>query len=829
MVKPIASLKVLPAACGKGKVGRIVKGIAGAVGRGAIAGLTAVAIAKLANKEGAGLRDKLNTGKAIFNAGRATGKVESRLKNGAKAISKIIKRRMEKMTGNLTNDLAYLEGQISAALRHDAGRKLKCKEGYVQRGNACQKIGEKKSKNSLARNIGAGLGAAALVGGAAAIASRGAKQENKASASSPVAVPPVPANTLRGEKGLPLAKKYLAAGASTVVAVTGATIAQKKNQIILGTTKSVASAAVNKTVSLVASLLSKEKKGEVRSEKDTVSQVLIKRRIKDLNDPAYREKATNTLNALAEKPEVADAIGTFIAPELSGETDLVEAKKKASMVILKEVMVNPKARDAALKYGSSVASEWSKDPEIRRIAGEYASKTVSGGKDESKLSPVQKILRRAERDTILLGTALTLAAKKGGLNNFRENVKAKTNEKISQINERRGDSVQEDADLEMFYLFSNIYQGEPTKRADADLRNNSSYLEGRLSVSLRYDKGRKLKCKEGYVQRGNACQKMSSKAEDKNLARSIGAGLGAAALVGGATAIAASKGESTGRVPPSNPQRPKTESPTPQAPPQKKEAAVDKAIGLLSSKGARKAAIAAGSAGAVVAGVVGIGNVQATKDYKVSDIALIMTYKQSLALGKVADRALDRSDLSPELKGKAKGLIGMTKLALARKTQTVRGRDLIDVDKESNSFTYRDKKNGGIYTVASVGPALFSFQTVYKKEATGGPVYEVSFGINESNNKEESANLGASGAKQIIKLTKRAFDKHVEAMPDNSILTAGAYDKDGAGSKRKSIYEKVGFAPMEGQDPMVLYASKKDGKIGSLYDVYKPAQKPSKS
>lgn len=124
------------------------------------------------------------------------------------------------MTNSLANDLAYLEGQVSASLRQDAGRKLKCKEGYIQRGNACQKVGEKKSSGNLARNIGAGLGAAALVGGAAAIASRRSKQENN-SATLPVITPSSPSVPLKREKGLPLAKKYLATGASTVVAVTG--------------------------------------------------------------------------------------------------------------------------------------------------------------------------------------------------------------------------------------------------------------------------------------------------------------------------------------------------------------------------------------------------------------------------------------------------------------------------------------------------------------------------------------------------------------------------------------------------------------------------------
>lgn len=84
------------ATCGKGKVGRIVKSVAGAVGRGAITGLTAAAIAKLASKGKTGIKEDLNTGRKIFNAGRFTGKVESKVANGAKAIGKLIKKRSKK-------------------------------------------------------------------------------------------------------------------------------------------------------------------------------------------------------------------------------------------------------------------------------------------------------------------------------------------------------------------------------------------------------------------------------------------------------------------------------------------------------------------------------------------------------------------------------------------------------------------------------------------------------------------------------------------------------------------------------------------------------------
>ena len=81
------------ATCGKGKVSRIVKSVAGAVGRGVITGLTAAAIAKLASKGEMGIKEDLNTGKKIFNAGRFTGKVESKVANGAKAIGELIKKR----------------------------------------------------------------------------------------------------------------------------------------------------------------------------------------------------------------------------------------------------------------------------------------------------------------------------------------------------------------------------------------------------------------------------------------------------------------------------------------------------------------------------------------------------------------------------------------------------------------------------------------------------------------------------------------------------------------------------------------------------------------
>jgi hypothetical protein len=671
------------------------------------------------------------------------------------------------MTTDLANDLAYLEGQVSAALRHDAGRKLKCKEGYVQRGNACQKAsGKKPDGNNLARNIGAGLGVAALVGGAAAIAAK----SNKNPSPTPTQSRPTEVQTTRPETLSDKTKRRLLIGGLSVAATGGAIAATNKGRAL--SSGSNASGAAEEPP------------------KETVPQVLIRRRVKDLNNPEYIKNSTEILNEFASKPKVAEAVSTFLFPEFNAvsKEDAKEKKAKASKVIISEVMTNPKARRAAIKYGTGLASEWAKDPEMRRIAGGAVAKTVSGPKDESQLSPFQKILRRSERDSILLGAAISLAIKKRSLKGVAEEATVRANTTVQRINENRDSGELSDAEtLDFFY---SLYTGGSEKRADA---------------------GRKLKCKEGYIQRGNACQKIGEKKpSDNNLARNIGAGLGAAALVGGAAAIASRGSKQSTSEAPTLKQNP--ESPR------------DRINKILADKKVRTAAIAAGTASAVVAGYVGANSLD--KKYQIQDKALQFGLQQSIALGGTVDKALDNSSLNEGTKKQAKELIGMTKLAFARKILVRGGNKLVNVDKKSNSFTYQDGGTGGVVTLASVGPALFSFVSQEKKQANmpNTKIYDISFQINMSHNKKESANLGASGAKQIIKLTKDSFDKHVEALPDNSLLMTSAFDKDGSGKKRQNIYEKVGFGPMEGEDPKALYAAKKNGRFYPIAELMKLAK-----
>ena len=276
----------------------------------------------------------------------------------------------------------------------------------------------------------------------------------------------------------------------------------------------------------------------------------------------------------------------------------------------------------------------------------------------------------------------------------------------------------------------------------------------------RLDALKKLKCKAGYIQRGAACQK--ERATDERTASREGFSLSRAA-----------------------------ESISPVA--------------------------------AVVAGYIGISYLD--EKYHLQDKALQFGLKQSLSLGGAIDRSLEGSSLDLGVKTEAKKLIGMTKLAFARAVLERGDTELIDVDTKANNFTYRDKKDGGVVTLASVGSTLFSFVS-QRKDQAGIPntkIYDISFQINMSHDKKESDTLGASGAKQIIRLTKGSFDKHIKSLPDNSLLMTSAFDKDGLGGKRQSIYERVGFAPMEGQDSKNLFAAKKNGRFYSISELMKLA------
>lgn len=336
-----------------------------------------------------------------------------------------------------------------------------------------------------------------------------------------------------------------------------------------------------------------------------------------------------------------------------------------------------------------------------------------------------------------------------------------------------------------------------------DLTSDLAYLEGRVSVALRHDAGKKIKCKQGYVQRGSACQKIAPKTGGSNLARNIGAGLGAAALVGGVAAIAARK-QSEGQSPVQGREK-------------KAKALGDETAKISSDKRVRTAAIAAGSAAVLASSVMGVNTLD--KKYQITDAALLTAYQASISQGERADKLIDSMKISDENKAKARDLVGATKMFFAKQIVPRWGFELASVDSKTNSFTYKHKDNGSVYTMGSAGSAIVTFGSLKRDEREGNPIYEMGFQVNEAFDRK--GGMDSTTAKKIIRISKNAFKEHLSLLPDDCIVRCSPYDGDDAGKKRGNIYEKEGFTSIPGMPKTQLYAVKMDGeftKLGSDFE-----------
>jgi hypothetical protein len=310
---------------------------------------------------------------------------------------------------------------------------------------------------------------------------------------------------------------------------------------------------------------------------------------------------------------------------------------------------------------------------------------------------------------------------------------------------------------------------------------------------------RKLnKCKQGYIQRGSACQKIGEKKAAGDLARNIGVGLGTAALVGGAAAIAAKKSEG--------------ESLSSKA----TRKSVDVSFGNNTEKTnnikLRGAATGVGVAAALATSYIGVNALD--KKYQITDAALLSAYQASISQGEKADAIIDKMNIPKKRKEEAKDLVGATKMFFAKQIVPRWGFQLSSVDTKNNSFTYKHKDNGSVYTVGSAGSAIITFGSLKRGEREGSPIYEMGFQVNESFDRK--GGMDSSTAKKIIKISKNAFKEHLDLLPEDCVIRCSPYDKDDAGEKRRSIYEKEGFTPLPSMPKTQLYAVKIGGEFTKL-------------
>jgi hypothetical protein len=128
-------------------------------------------------------------------------------------------------------------------------------------------------------------------------------------------------------------------------------------------------------------------------------------------------------------------------------------------------------------------------------------------------------------------------------------------------------------------------------------------------------------------------------------------------------------------------------------------------------------------------------------------------------------------------------------------------------------------KNGSRLFLSRVGNQVISFNANVSPipfgevVADGAPTYNIGFQVNGDYSSDKAS---SATSKEIIKKVRQCWNKGIEAMPDNALLETSAYERDGKGARRSSIYKRIGFQYLPGREEGVMYAQKKDGVLQKL-------------
>lgn len=714
------------------------------------------------------------------------------------------------MTNSLANDLAYLEGQVSAALRHDAGKKLRCKEGYVQRGSACQKINPNKAEGEVATTT-----------------SNSAKTRNAyLQGSAAILGLAVPALAIALSKKGAEAKEFLKqegivglidSGIEISTKIQGKEASIKKADSPLTMFRRVGRAAIGLYVAKDLAEYTILKAMGLRLETHSTSKENAK---KIIEGGGYLDPSKGGSGAAAGLEDFKKNSTGYV--HITGVHDKLYTHDP--------VFVSNFGRDKDGNFSRSAKKfvGWVKkdrDPYLSKAGRESLGLEMSDGdsleKGRMPANPVLGYLTGKMQRVMYSGM--------GGLS--EEEKKLPIEKQIPKAFLKsltgRGGKTLYVANTEQFFrdnfvpdsddfalktdkplkVYSNKYEAifnavKDKYRKDSDDRlsiedDDLVMLGALISSAKRIQKktrsdSRKLKCREGYVQRGSACQKITAKVGDNNLARNIGAGLGAAALVGGAAAIASRKPSST--------------SPTPVSSQPQTPAAQPNSIDPRLVKVAKVAAITA----ATYLSAKKLDRFD--KDLKISHFLGVV----GTAVATVKSRDLEKSiegasRLSPEQKSSALELIGKTKVAILRVSLSRGEYDLESVDKQNNSFTYRNKKTGTIQTVGSAGASLLLFKSEPVGYEDNPTEFEMGFGVDFGVDREPARSIQSS--KALIRIAKAAYSEHIRLLPDTCAIGCTVANADGAGSKRNNIYQQAGFAPIEGMGKFDLATAKVDGVV----------------
>ena len=216
--------------------------------------------------------------------------------------------------------------------------------------------------------------------------------------------------------------------------------------------------------------------------------------------------------------------------------------------------------------------------------------------------------------------------------------------------------------------------------------------------------------------------------------------------------------------------------------------------------------------------------VAADRHYKISDPLVshaAATAHNGIVSIKDLDQKIDNSPLDDETKAKAKNLVGTAKVFTADLALAKRGYQKIKVDPDNNSVYYQTPHNS-IRSISSVGSSIVTSELQLVTKLKNFPVYEAGFKIdNTYDRKTVKGKVSKAERRKAIALARRAdrlYEEQLKLIPDNALLRAKPHKDDGAGEKRKSIYEKKGFTNVPEINKDYLFLFKNQGQIHPIRD-----------
>ena len=208
---------------------------------------------------------------------------------------------------------------------------------------------------------------------------------------------------------------------------------------------------------------------------------------------------------------------------------------------------------------------------------------------------------------------------------------------------------------------------------------------------------------------------------------------------------------------------------------------------------------------------------QAARTYNRAQLVTGITTINALSSKQIQDGL---NKVPQEWQSQVRSLVGKAKVGAAAMVLRADSSTLIDVDVKNNFSTF--KHVGGHYlTIGSVDDSLLLFRSHSDTPIdTGGGQkagrYIMDFTVDLKNSQKE--NLTPEQSSRLVRSTKAMFNKQVEQIPDNSLISVTAYKDDGIGDKRTRVYNKWGFRALPNMNQENLWAVKREGKFSKFED-----------